>query len=188
MFVAHVDTRFAERVDEQRFEVVLREIAERGGRHRELLIALAFVGQAGDDVAAELGDPVHGAGVGRVLRVGADVVDVETDLAPDLEGARVDGVRRGRALWSVAAFHDQHGTTEPLEQQRGREADGPRAHDQHVDVEVFHQNSPAYEPPSRCRFWPEMYPACALHKNAHASPTSSGRPRRPAAIVAAISA
>ena len=107
MFVAHVDTRLAERVDEQRFEVVLGEVAQRRGRHRELLVALTFVGQAADDVAAELRDPVHGAGVGRVLRVGADVVDVEADLAPDLEGARVDGVSRGRALRSVAAFHDQ---------------------------------------------------------------------------------
>ena len=142
MFVAHVDAGLDERVDEQRFEVVLGEVAQRRGCHRELLVALAFVGQARDDLAAELGDPVHGAGVGRVLRVGADVVDVEADLAPDLEGARVDGVGGGRALWSVAAFHDQHGATEPLQQQRGGQADGPGAHDQDVDVEVFHQNSP----------------------------------------------
>ena len=132
-----------ERVDEQGFEAVLGEVAQRRRCDRELIVALALVGQARDDLSAELRDPVHRARVGGVLRVRADVVDVEAHLAPDLERAGVDRVRRGRPLRSVAPLHEQHGATEPLEQQRGGEADRPGAHDEHVDVDAFHQISPA---------------------------------------------
>ena len=38
------------------------------------------------------------------------------------------------------------------------------------------QNVPEYAPPSMSRFWPMMKPACALHRNATASPNSSGLP------------
>ncbi len=69
-------------------------------------------------------------------------VDVEPDLAPYLEGARVDRVGGRRALRSVAAFDDRDGTTEPFEQQRGGEPDRPGADDQHIDLDRFHQNSP----------------------------------------------
>ncbi len=85
-----------QRLDEHRLEAVLRQVAQRCRRHRELLVALALVGEAGDDLAAQLADPVHHPGVGGVLRLGPDGVDVQADLTPDLEGAGVDGVGRGR--------------------------------------------------------------------------------------------
>ncbi len=149
MFVAHGNADLGECVDEQWFEVMLGEVAQRRGGHRELLVALAFVGQAPEHRPAQLGHPMHRAGIGGVLRLRTDGVNVEADLAPDLERARVDGVGGGRALWSVAAFHDRHRTAQPLEQERGSEPDGTGADDQDIDVYGRHQNSPGYEPPSR---------------------------------------
>ena len=46
-------------------------------------------------------------------------------------------------------------------------------------------NVPEYAPPSISRFWPVMYPACWLHRNAQAAPNSAGSPKRPAGTVAA---
>src|SRR5580692_7144353 len=42
------------------------------------------------------------------------------------------------------------------------------------------QKFPGYRPPSINKFWPVMYPACRPHRKAHAAPSSSGSPTRPA--------
>ncbi len=142
MPVAHVHAHGGQRIDEQRLQVVLGEVAQRRGRHGENLVPLAFVGQASDDVAAEFCDPVDGTGVGWILRVGADEVDVEADLTPNLECACVDGVSRRSSLGAVADLHDEYGATEAFEQQPGREPNGPCTYDQDVDVDIVHLEQP----------------------------------------------
>src|SRR4029079_18474410 len=47
---------------------------------------------------------------------------------------------------------------------------------------------PGNAPPSSRMFWPVMKPALALHRNAQASPNSSGSPKRPAGLSLARSA
>ena len=48
--------------EQQRFEAVLAQIAQRCRRHGEHLVTLALVRQRADHLAAELGDPVHAVG------------------------------------------------------------------------------------------------------------------------------
>ncbi len=143
MRVAQRRARCGELVDEQRFEPVLREVAERRGRDRQDVVALALEGQAPDEVASELGHPVHRAAVGGVLRDRPDALDVEPDLPPHLEGARVDDVGSGGPLRSVPPLDHEDGAPEPVEEERGGEPDRARSHDEDVGLDVLHQNSPS---------------------------------------------
>ncbi len=90
-------------VAQLRLQSVLRQVAQRCRRDRQHVVALALEGQAAEHLAAEAGDPVDRAGVARVLGEGEERVDVDPDLAPDLEGPRVHHVGRRRPLRAVAA-------------------------------------------------------------------------------------
>ena len=92
--VAQLDARRgAQLVGEDRFEAVLRQVAQRRGRELEARIALALERQATDQVTGQSGDEVDVSGVGRVLAGCVDAVHVEPGLAADLVGACVDDVR-----------------------------------------------------------------------------------------------
>jgi hypothetical protein len=145
-------------------EVVLRQVAQRGGGDGQLVVALLFVGQPAEHVAAEAINPVHPACVGGRLCRGTDGFDVDTDLAPHLERAGVQHMRSRGTLRPWAAVDDAYRVAEFGEQHGCGEAHRAGADDQQVDgvrLSVGHQKMPANEPPSRWMLWPEMYPACA---------------------------
>ena len=161
---------------------MLREVAQRRWGDGQLVVALLLIWQRTENVAAELGDPMHLARGRRRLRVGANAIDIDAELTPDFKRACVDHVRCGGSLWPITTFDNPNRMTHSSEQHRGAQANRAGTNDECVERGVAHQNNPWYEPPSRCKLWPEMKPAWALHRYAHASPTSSGRPSRFAAI------
>ena len=92
---------------QQRFETVLAEIAQRRGGDGEHVIALMFEGQRTDDLAAELGEPLGATSLVRRLRGGQHRDHVDTGLPPDLEGAGVDNMGGRRTLRPITTLeHD----------------------------------------------------------------------------------
>ena len=143
--VAHVQLRR----EQQRFEPVLAEVAQRRRRDRQHLVALALVGKGADHVAAQLRHPVDEAGlVGRERGV-EDRAHRHAGLAPDLEGAGVDRVGRGRALRALALLQHDGGEADLVAEVGGRQAGGPATDDDDVDVGASARS--LRTPPRSCR-------------------------------------
>ena len=120
-------------VEQQRLQPVLAEVAQRGGGDGQHLVALPFVRQRADGFAAEQGDPVDAAGLGRGEAGVEHRPHVHAGLPPDLERAGVDGVRGGGALRPLPTLDDDGRQPDLPAQVRGGEARGPGADHQHVD-------------------------------------------------------
>ena len=118
--------RRGERVEEDRLETMLGEVAQRGRRKRQHVVSLALVRQSAEHLSAQLAHPVDEAGVGGILGRRLDRLHVDACLAKDLERAGVDGVRGGSALRAGAALDDATRDAEPMQQQSRRQPDRAR--------------------------------------------------------------
>ncbi len=135
------------RGQQQRFEPVLAEVADRRRGDRQHLVALPFERQRADDVAAEPGDPVHFARLVWREALVEHGFHVDARLAPDLEGSSVDDVCSGRALRPVAPLQDDGRQPEPATESGGGQPGRAGADDHHVDalggLHAGHQNTPS---------------------------------------------
>ena len=139
--------------EQQWFQTMLTEIAQRRGGDGEHVVALMLEGQRTDDLATEPGDPQGTAGLLGRLRRGQQGVHVDARLAPDLETAGVDDMRGRCSLGSLTTL--EHDGTQPAlgAQLCGRESGGTGADDDDIDrldagvvgggCILWHQNTPS---------------------------------------------
>ena len=121
---------------------MLREVAQRRWGDGQLVVALLLIWQRTENVAAELGDPMHLARGRRRLRVGANAIDIDAELTPDFKRACVDHVCCGGALWPIAAFDDPNRMTHSGEQHRCAQANRAGTNDECIERGLTHQNNP----------------------------------------------
>src|SRR5262249_42231380 len=119
-------------------EAVRGGVREGRRRERQRVVPLPFEGKTAELLAGERGHPEHLAGVRRILAGGGDGPPVDPRSAEDLQGARVDDVRRRRGLRRGAPLYDAARNAEPRQEERGRHAGRASTDHENRGVDSFH--------------------------------------------------